>query len=52
MIINNKRVYIFNEKLTELAGLLGSSYRHLLRTINILIHKGVISKKKWLLYDT
>ena len=45
VIINNKRVYIFNEKLTELAGLLGSSYRHLLRTINILIHKGVISKK-------
>lgn len=45
VIIDNKRVYIFNEKLTELAELLGTSYRHLLRTINALIHKGVISKE-------
>ncbi|MHB8132048.1 MAG: transcriptional regulator YeiL [Mobilitalea sp.] len=35
---------IFNENLTEIAELLGTSYRHLLRTLNILCSKGVISK--------
>lgn len=34
----------FNEKLTELAELLGTSYRHLLRTIENLSKKGVIEK--------
>ena len=45
IIVDNKKAYIFNEKLTELAELLGTSYRHLLRTINALINKGVISKE-------
>lgn len=35
---------VLNENLTEIAELLGSSYRHLLRTINLLIEKGAIRK--------
>lgn len=34
----------FNEKLTELAEFLGTSYRHLLRTLDNLCKKGVIEK--------
>ena len=34
----------FDEKLTELAEYLGTSYRHLLRTLDILCKKGVIEK--------
>lgn len=34
----------FNEKLTELAEFLGTSYRHLLRTLDNLCTKGVIEK--------
>ena len=37
---------IFNEKLTELAEFLGTSYRHLLRTLETLCKKGVIEKTK------
>lgn len=33
-------------KLTEIATLLGTSYRHLNRTFSQLIHKGIIQKKK------
>lgn len=36
---------IFEENLTEIAELLGTSYRHLLRTLNALQSKGVIRKK-------
>lgn len=46
IIIDNKKIHIFNEKLTELAELLGTSYRHLLRTLNTLVNKGVIYKSK------
>lgn len=34
----------FNEKLTELAEFLGTSYRHLLRTLENLCKKGIIEK--------
>lgn len=36
----------FNENLTYLAELLGTSYRHLLRTLNDLCAQGVIQKEK------
>jgi CRP-like cAMP-binding protein len=36
----------FNGNLTEIAELLGTSYRHLLRTLNTLIQKGAIKKVK------
>lgn len=35
---------IFNENLTEIAELLGTSYRHLLRTLKELCSKGVLKK--------
>ncbi|WP_026884047.1 cyclic nucleotide-binding domain-containing protein [Clostridium akagii] len=35
----------FNESLTEISELLGTSYRHLLRTLKILCTKGVIKKQ-------
>jgi len=35
---------VFDENLSEIAELLGSSYRHLLRTLNALCTKGVIRK--------
>ncbi len=35
----------FEENLTEIAELLGTSYRHLLRTLNVLCTKGIIQKK-------
>ena len=35
----------FNENLTEISELLGTSYRHLLRTLNSLSLKGTIKKK-------
>ena len=34
----------FNEKLTDLAEFMGTSYRHLLRTLETLCKKGVIDK--------
>jgi CRP/FNR family putative post-exponential-phase nitrogen-starvation transcriptional regulator len=34
----------FNQKLTEVAEFLGTSYRHLLRTLDQLCRKGVIEK--------
>lgn len=34
----------FREKLTETAEVLGTSYRHLLRTLDSLCHKGVLQK--------
>lgn len=40
---------IFSENLTEIAELLGTSYRHLLRTLNALVQKGILEKKgDWL----
>ena len=44
VIINNKEALLFNENLTEIAELLGTSYRHLLRTLNNLRDKGAIIK--------
>ena len=43
--INGEYILKFQENLTEIAELLGTSYRHLLRTLNILCSKGVIKKK-------
>jgi len=43
---NGNRVQ-FDETLTEIAELLGTSYRHLLRTINNLINKGILKKCKF-----
>lgn len=41
----SEKEYIdFDENLIEIAELLGSSYRHLLRTLNNLIKKGVLEK--------
>lgn len=43
---NNGEIIIeFNENLTEISELLGTSYRHLLRTLNLLCSKGVIIRK-------
>lgn len=36
---------IFTDKLTEMADLLGASYRHLIRTINKLTSEGIIEKQ-------
>lgn len=46
--VNNSegRALRFEGNLTEIAELLGTSYRHLLRTLNGLIQKGVIKKVK------
>lgn len=42
---NEERIIKFNENLTEIAELLGTSYRHLLRTLNNLSSKGVLRKE-------
>lgn len=42
---NEERIIKFNENLTEIGELLGTSYRHLLRTLNNLSCKGAIRKK-------
>lgn len=42
---SNKRIY-FIENLTETAELLGTSYRHLLRTLNNLCEKKILCKKE------
>ena len=39
------KVLVFNENLTEISELLGTSYRHILRTLKILCENGVIKKK-------
>lgn len=41
---DGRKVIEFNENLTEISELLGTSYRHLLRTLNILVSKGAIKK--------
>jgi cAMP-binding proteins - catabolite gene activator and regulatory subunit of cAMP-dependent protein kinases len=43
--INGIKVLIFDENLTEIAKLLGTSYRHLLRTLKSFCQKGIIKKK-------
>ena len=43
---NGEEYLGFNENLTYLAELLGTSYRHLLRTLNDLCARGVIHKEK------
>lgn len=42
---NDKELIRFNENLTQTSELLGTSYRHLLRTLGILCSKGIITKK-------
>jgi CRP/FNR family transcriptional regulator, putaive post-exponential-phase nitrogen-starvation regulator len=41
-----KKIIELNENLTEISELLGTSYRHLLRTLNILCSKNIIKKKR------
>lgn len=41
---NDKKTIEFHENLTEISELLGTSYRHLLRTLNGLCLKGIIIK--------
>jgi CRP/FNR family transcriptional regulator, putaive post-exponential-phase nitrogen-starvation regulator len=41
-----KKTIELNENLTEISELLGTSYRHLLRTLNILCSKNIIKKKR------
>lgn len=43
---DGKEVIIFNENLTEIAELLGTSYRHLLRSLKTLCEKNIIIKRK------
>jgi CRP/FNR family putative post-exponential-phase nitrogen-starvation transcriptional regulator len=43
---NGGKTIKFNENLTEISELLGTSYRHLLRTLNILCNKGVMIRKE------
>lgn len=45
-ILSNKDENVFKENLTETAELLGTSYRHLLRTLNSLCNKSIIRKNK------
>ena len=40
-----RRGELWEEKLTQTAELLGTSYRHLLRTLDILVSKGVLKKR-------
>jgi cAMP-binding proteins - catabolite gene activator and regulatory subunit of cAMP-dependent protein kinases len=43
---NGKEILIFNENLTEVAELLGTSYRHLLRSLKALCEKKIIIKNE------
>lgn len=43
-LTSNSTNSIFEDNLTQVSELLGTSYRHLLRTLNILCDKGVLSK--------
>lgn len=43
---SEQKILKFDGNLTEIAELLGTSYRHLLRTLNTLIQKGAIKKVK------
>lgn len=45
LINNNESLYVdFDESLVNIAEHLGSSYRHLLRTLNVLCEKEVLQK--------
>lgn len=39
-------IVYFNDNLSNLAELLGTSYRHLLRTLKVFIEKGILKKEK------
>ena len=41
---------VFDEKLTEVADVLGTSYRHLIRALNSLIEAGILRKEKKVYY--
>lgn len=43
--MNHKSMLVFNENLTEIAELLGASYRHLLRTLSDLCERGILKKE-------
>lgn len=43
---SEEKILKFDGNLTEIAELLGTSYRHLLRTLNSLVNKGAIKKVK------
>jgi len=42
---NESNLLVFNENLTETSELLGTSYRHLLRTLNSLCQKNILKKR-------
>lgn len=44
-VVQDEKKFIFHGNLTEISELLGSSYRHLLRTLHTLCDKGVIRKR-------
>ena len=44
MDCDGRKALVFNENLTEIAELLGTSYRHLLRTLSALCKKGLLKK--------
>lgn len=46
MLIENKDSLIFYGNLTETAELLGTSYRHLLRTLKVLCEKNILKKNQ------
>ncbi len=46
MKIEDRKIVVFNENLTEVSELLGTSYRHLLRSLKILCEKSIIKKRE------
>lgn len=45
VIVNESTIYIFDENLTNVAELLGTSYRHLLRTISVFCKQNILKKQ-------
>lgn len=45
-VINNLDICVFDENLTNVAELLGTSYRHLLRTLNMFCTKNILKHHK------
>lgn len=44
-IVSGQEQLLFSENLTELSALLGTSYRHLLRTLNLLCEKNILQRE-------
>lgn len=45
MKVKDRQIVVFNENLTEVSELLGTSYRHLLRNLKILCERNIIKKR-------